>query len=56
MISDIDEYIIIPSRKHLRTVLIKQMLACKHFQGRHTADNIVAQYEETVNELKYPRK
>ena len=106
MINDIDERIVIPSRKHLSTVLIPNkaddihqklssllsetqdlsltvdiwsnrqmrsfigitahfihdwklqtaMLACKRFQGRHTADNIVAQYEETVNEFKISEK
>ena len=25
------------------------MLVCKRFTGRHTADNIVAQYEEVIN-------
>lgn len=106
MISDIDERIVVPSRKHLSTVLIPNkaesvhnkltkllgevpylsvtvdiwsnrqmrsfigitahfihdwklqtaMLACKRFSGRHTADNIIAQYEEVVNEFQISEK
>lgn len=106
MISGIDERIVVPSRKHLSTVLIPNkaesvhnkltkllgevpylsvtvdiwsnrqmrsfigitahfihdwklqtaMIACKRFSGRHTADNIIAQYEEVVNEFQISEK
>ena len=32
------------------------MLACRRFTGRHTADNISAQYEEVVNEFNIADK
>lgn len=36
--------------------LLSAVLACRRFTGRHTADNISAQYEEVVNEFNIAEK